>query len=108
MSDRTHSSRRSVCRVLGSLFVATAGASTASGRESTSGASSAEPYVAVVDRIVDGDHVVLLLENEDGLVDQLVVSDTEFDDVSERDILFVVVKDDELLAYRHLEEHPFR
>ena len=66
----------------------------------------AERYVAAVDRIVDGEHVVLLLEEDDRVVDQLVVSVDEFDEINEGDLLIVVVKDDELLAYRHIDERP--
>ncbi|WP_049926292.1 hypothetical protein [Halopiger goleimassiliensis] len=108
MSDRYDSSRRRVCQVLGSLLAAVPATSTAGAREPDTDSCNVEPYVAVVDRIVDGDHVVLLLEDETGLVDQLVVPVTAFDDVAERDILFVVIRDDALLAYRHLDDHPYR
>nr|WP_230198690.1 hypothetical protein [Halopiger djelfimassiliensis] len=66
----------------------------------------ANRYVATVDRIVDGEHVVLLLEADGRVVDQLVVSRSEFDTIEEGDILVVIVDDDELLAYRILPERP--
>ncbi|ELY89483.1 hypothetical protein C483_13183 [Natrialba hulunbeirensis JCM 10989] len=72
----------------------------------TDGTADTERYVAVVDRIVDGEHVVLLLEEDGQLVDQLVVSRSEFDTVSETDILAVIIADDELIDYRILPERP--
>ncbi|MCU4740751.1 DUF3006 family protein [Halobacteria archaeon AArc-m2/3/4] len=52
-------------------------------------------YLAVVDRIVDGRHAVLLLEDGDELVGQLVVSPDELPDVAERDVLLVTLTDDD-------------
>ncbi|OIB57608.1 hypothetical protein [Natrialba sp. SSL1] len=72
----------------------------------TDGPADTERYVAVVDRIVDGEHVVLLLEEDGQLVDQLVVPRSEFDSVSESDILAVIIADDELIEYRILPERP--
>lgn len=63
-------------------------------------------YVAVVDRIVDGEHVVLLLEDDGELVDQLVVPAAEYADLEEGDILLAVVADDTLRAYRVVPERP--
>ncbi|GAB3668135.1 hypothetical protein GCM10028856_12830 [Halopiger thermotolerans] len=63
-------------------------------------------YAAVVDRIVDGERVVLLLEKDDEPVDQLVVSVDEFDDVAEGDRLTVDARDSELLDYCHVDERP--
>ncbi|EMA41677.1 hypothetical protein C446_05160 [Halobiforma nitratireducens JCM 10879] len=68
--------------------------------------SGGRRYVAVVDRIVDGQHVVLLLEEDCELVDQLVVSVDEFETVEEGDIMVVRVDDGELLAYRIVPERP--
>lgn len=65
-----------------------------------------ELFVAVVDRIVDGEHVVLLLEDGGELVDQHVEPVGSFEAVAESDILFVALEDDALLAYQHLEERP--
>ncbi|ELY93015.1 hypothetical protein C482_20111 [Natrialba chahannaoensis JCM 10990] len=70
------------------------------------GPADTERYVAVVDRIVDGEHVVLLLEEDGQLVDELVVPRSEFDTVSETDILAVIIADDELIDYRILPERP--
>lgn len=63
-------------------------------------------YVAVVDRIVDGRHVVLLLEDGERVVDQLVEPIDRFDDIAEGDILWAVVTDTELRAYRELPSKP--
>ncbi|AFZ72395.1 hypothetical protein SAMN05443661_1181 [Natronobacterium gregoryi] len=65
----------------------------------------AQKYVATVDRIVDGQHVVMLLEEDGQVVDQLVVAADEVD-VEEGDILVVVVHDDELLDYQVVPERP--
>lgn len=65
-----------------------------------------ELFVAVVDRIVDGEHVVLLLEDGDELVDQHVEPVDSFETVAERDVLFVALDGDALLGYRRLEERP--
>ncbi|MBZ6495274.1 hypothetical protein [Natrinema longum] len=59
-------------------------------------------YVGVVDRIVDGRHVVVLLEDGDAVVDQIVVPTARFDEIAEGDTLLAVVRGDELLAYRRL------
>ncbi|WP_243641358.1 hypothetical protein [Natrarchaeobius halalkaliphilus] len=68
----------------------------------------ADRYVAVVDRIVDGEHVVLLLEEDGTTVDQHVASVDEFDTIAEGDILIVLIGDDELLWYRIVPERPSR
>ncbi|WP_323170970.1 hypothetical protein [Natrialba sp. PRR66] len=86
------------------------GTVTAAGTRPTAAETPAdtERYVAVVDRIVDGEHVVLLLEEDGQIVDQLVVSRSAFDTVAEGDILVVIVADDELIDYRILPERPCR
>ncbi|WP_276252560.1 DUF3006 family protein [Halomontanus rarus] len=62
-------------------------------------------YVAVVDRIVDGRHAVLLLEDGDDVVDQLVVSPDELPTVEGGDVLLVTLVDDgeELESVRRLD-----
>lgn len=62
-------------------------------------------YVAVVDRIVDGRHAVLLLEDGDDVVEQLVVSPDELPDVEAGDVLLATLTDDgdELESARRLE-----
>lgn len=62
--------------------------------------------MAVVDRIVDGEHVVLLLEDGDELVDQHVEPVDSFDDVAEGDVLLVVLEGEDLLVSRRLAERP--
>lgn len=71
--------------------------------ESTAGATR---YIGVVDRIVDGEHVVLLLEKDGELVDEHVAPRSAFDDVNESDIMVVVLKDDELLTAQQLPKRP--
>ncbi|WP_246998302.1 hypothetical protein [Halosolutus gelatinilyticus] len=101
-------SRRRVVRTVGSLAGATVITSIdASARSRVDDEpTDADQYVAVVDRIVDDRHVVLLLEEDGEVVDQHVEPASEMDDVEEGDILCVVIKDDDLLAYQHLSERP--
>ena len=61
-----------------------------------------ETYVAVVDRIVDEQFVVLLLEENDELIDQLTVLTQELPPVEEGDVLLTTLKDDELSEIRPL------
>ena len=124
MSHRQRPSRRTVLQTLGALGTATGVASAAGAQtgaderqpadtaaHSTSATADDVPegatqYVAVVDRIVDGQHVVLLLEKDGELVDQHVEPKATFDEIEERDILQVVLKDGSLLSYTHLSERP--
>ncbi|SEW23229.1 hypothetical protein SAMN05216285_3228 [Natrinema salifodinae] len=109
MSDGTRPARRTILRTLGLLGTGTVAAATASastGDARRGRADGATRYIGVVDRIVDGEHVVILLEDCDSIVDQLVVSADRYDDLSERDILLTVVEDDDLLSYCHLSEKP--
>ncbi|USZ70274.1 DUF3006 domain-containing protein [Natronosalvus halobius] len=57
-----------------------------------------ETFVATVDRIVDGEHVVILLEEGGRTVDQLVVPRDRLPTVQERDRLVVLVRDGNLAA----------
>ncbi|RQH03507.1 hypothetical protein [Natrarchaeobius oligotrophus] len=124
MSNRTRLRRRTVLWTLGSVGVTALSTAAAAEERPTDGPESANDdrcvesdppdtvaegatrYVAVVDRIVDGEHVVLLLEEECTLVDQLVVSVDEFETVGEGDILMAVIRDDRLLSYRFVSERP--
>lgn len=129
MSDRTRSTRRTVLQSLWFLGWGTVAAASPTvartgntadrtgrhGVDATRSVASTEAddppeetdrYVGVVDRIVDGQHVVILLEDCEGIVDQLVVPVTRFDEIEEGDILLVVVMNDELLSYRHLSDRP--
>lgn len=120
MSQRHLTSRRTVLQTLCSLGAVVLTASPAAGRDEArvEGRSRPEPpadvpdgatqYVAVVDRIVDGEHVVLLLEDGGDLVDQHVAPRSAFEEVNETDVLLVVLKDDELLTYQHLPKRPGR
>lgn len=56
-----------------------------------------DTYIAVVDRIVDGAHVVLLRENDGELVDQhvLPVDSDVLPDVAESDVLLVRLAGDD-------------
>ncbi|WP_436347107.1 hypothetical protein [Natronorubrum sp. FCH18a] len=125
MSQRQQTTRRTVLRTLGSLGTVTIATSAVAGartdhdvREDTAqsqseasatdGGTGANQYIGVVDRIVDGEHVVILLEDDGELVDQHVAPRSEFDDVDESDILLVVIKDGELLTAQQLPKRPGR
>ncbi|MGQ3412507.1 hypothetical protein ACT4ML_09635 [Natrinema sp. LN54] len=117
MSEHSRRPRRTVLRTLGALgtgglaAVTTAGASTGDSSEPTDNATDdvldgTDLYIGVVDRIVDGEHVVLLLEDGEAVVDQLVLSVDRFDEIAADDILLTVAADDELRAYRHVPSKP--
>ncbi len=123
MSHRQQTTRRTVLRSLGSLGAVTLTTSAVAGArsdrtaredpaQSHSQASTADgdcdvnQYIGVVDRIVDGEHVVILLEEDGELVDQHVAPRSELEDVDESDILLVVIKDDELLVAQQLPKRP--
>ena len=65
-------------------------------------------YVATVDRIVDGRHVVLLLEDDGDLVDQHVAPRSRLEWVAEGDLLLVVLEDDDLRVALPLPNRPGR
>ncbi|MDG5819472.1 hypothetical protein [Natronococcus sp. A-GB7] len=107
MTDRTKLSRRTVLRTAGALGIASVAGSGAVGARAGSASSEGiDQYIGVVDRIVDGRHVVILLEEDNRVVDQLVVDVDEFDEIDERDVLLVVVEDRALRSYQHLPEKP--
>lgn len=126
MTIRHRPSRRTAIRTIGIAGIASLGLTGAAGARADSSATrtgcedndgtgdsteentadGATRYVAVVDRIVDGEHVVLLLERNGELVDQLVVSGDGFDHIAEGDLLIVDVKDGELLDYGPIDERP--
>jgi hypothetical protein len=109
MTANDRLSRRNALRTIGSLGTTAIAVPTAtSARPDTRSAEAADRYIGVVDRIVDGRHVVVLLERDNQVVDQLVLDIETFDEVQERDVLVVVLRDGELDTYRHLPEKPER
>ena len=63
-------------------------------------------YIGVVDRIVDGEHVVILLEEGDEVVDQAVVPHEEWPFLEESDIVRVVCLDGTVILIQQLDERP--
>lgn len=123
MSQQQQTTRRTVLRILGSLGAVTITTSAVAGARSgrnargdphqsqsesstTDDGCDVNQYIGVVDRIVDGEHVVILLEDDGELVDQHVAPRSELEDVDESDILLVVIKDDELLVAQQLPKRP--
>ena len=136
MSDHHRRPRRTVLRTLGALGTsAVAAATTASAhggelpdrpdhasnprrpRTPFAGSPSSEEaigsiidgtdlYIGVVDRIVDDEHVVLLLEDGESVVDQLVLPVDRFDEIAADDILLTAATDGELHAYRRVPSKP--
>ncbi|WIV66353.1 hypothetical protein [Natrialbaceae archaeon AArc-T1-2] len=122
MWDESHYSRRTVIGTLCAIVVATVTAlpvagsnpGTESGRDDRQNRSSpagngrpmgrSETYVGVVDRIVDGEHVVILLEDGDEIVDQVVVAHEAYPFLEERDVVCVILVDGDVHRIRPLEE----
>ena len=114
MRDRIDPQRRTVIKTLSGLTLGTtAMAATASARSKTRVSASdttVDPdrtgaYTGTVDRIVDGEHVVILLEEGDETVDQVVVSSEEYPDLEERDSVLVVLEDGEVQTIRRFPRH---
>ncbi|WP_306055887.1 hypothetical protein [Natronococcus wangiae] len=105
MAAENRLSRRAVLRTIGAVGASTIVASTAVSARAEP-PEGADRYLGVVDRIVDGRHVVLLLEEDNRVVDQLVLDVDEFDSIEERDVLVVVIKDGELYRYQYLPKKP--
>lgn len=126
MSTRRRPTRRTVLRTIGSLGLAsiaaagTASADASDGDETApstdsprSTATGCEPtqtqqYLATVDRIVDGRHVVLLLEADGELVGQHVTPRRRLEAVEEGDVLLVVLGAGDVLAAVQLPKRPDR
>ncbi|QRV16558.1 DUF3006 domain-containing protein [Haloterrigena salifodinae] len=129
MSTRQHSTRRTVLRMPGSLGLASVAAAATAGADGDGSSNGADPsppangarsrsaaancgsagvdrYIAAVDRIVGGRHVVLLLEDDGELVDQHVAPRSTLESVEEGDILRVVFKDGDLLVAKQLPKRP--
>ncbi|ELZ11842.1 hypothetical protein C478_11740 [Natrinema thermotolerans DSM 11552] len=126
MSDHTRRPRRTILQTLSALGIGAAAtvttasaaddshpdASPARGRPPVDDAATGDGidgsdlYVGVVDRIVDGDHVVLLLEDGEAVVDQLVLPAERFDGMEPDDVFLTAVIDGELRARRRLPSKP--
>ena len=62
-------------------------------------------YTAVVDRIVDGETAVLLIEDGDEVVDQFDINAEELpEEVGEGGVLTVQVDDNEIIAMEYFED----
>ncbi len=96
--------RRSLLAAVGAVATLGLHGGTRSGRATPepdgSGASIEGRYPATVDRIVDGDHVVLLVEARGEVVAQYDVARTTLPAVWEGDRLLVTVEDAALTAVR--------
>jgi hypothetical protein len=112
MAQKTPLDRRTVLQTLSSLLALCVGAQsvtatdgrtavdTLSGPQHPDSASHTDEissvsgfYGATVDRIVDGEHVVVLLESSEEVVEQLVLPRDEYPTVDEGTRLFVWVGD---------------
>lgn len=120
MTDRSTIDRRTVLRTMGAGTTAGVGLSSIAGAsEATRGspdncgplpkvppeaANRPDTYVSTVDRVVDGEHVVILLEKDNRTVDQIVVPSETYPCLEERDRLVVTVDGDELENVWRLRE----
>ena len=107
MRDEIDSRRRTVCKTLPALLVGTAAMTSTASAESTPSDTVVDPdrtgtYTGTVDRVVDGAHVVVLLERGGETVDQVVVSSAEYPDLEERDAALVSLEDGQVLDVRRL------
>ncbi len=103
MKSLASTSRRSLLAAVGVAVTLSLHGGTRSGRATTEpdGARTAEGrYPATVDRIVDGDHVVLLVEARDEVVAQYDVARTRLPSIREGDRVLVTVEDTALTAVR--------
>lgn len=106
MTARNRLSRRTALRTIGAFGSAALATTTAVSARESAPETAADQYIGVVDRVVDGRHVVMLLEEDNQVVDQLVLDVDEFDGVRERDVFVVVLKDEELHRYQRIPEKP--
>lgn len=102
-------------RTLGSLasfglltLSTTTGTASADEEAHVACSAESETAIAVVDRIVDGQFVVLLLEDEGEVVDQLVLPREELPEVEEGDVLCITIEDGELSDFEVLVEETER
>jgi endonuclease YncB( thermonuclease family) len=105
MAGQQPVSRRKALETIGVATAAvglpTAGAATAgdeSSPETEQSPSEAEVgteltgfYTGTVDRIVDGDHVVILVETDERVIDQYVVPAEEYPSLEERDAVYLFI-----------------
>ena len=129
MSTEPDSNRRTVLSAIGALGLGVFAVATAAGTPDGSDADRNEPairaaaaeatssdtivdpdrtgaYVGAVDRIVDGEHVVVLLEEGDSVVDQAVVPHEEWPFLEEGDVVRVVLLRGTVLLIRPLDGRP--
>lgn len=104
MRDTIDPRRRTVLKALPALLV---GTTTMASTASASSDTVVDPdrtgaYTGTVDRIVDGDHVVVLLERDGETVDQVVVPSSEYPSLEERDSVLVTLEDGTVLEIRRL------
>lgn len=69
---------------------------------------SRESYTATVDRIVDGEHVVLLLESDDRVVDEVVLPRERAPDLEGGEVVTVVLEGDAVVEMRRDETETDR
>lgn len=121
MARKQLSDRRSVLKMIGSLAAASVGVTTAGGaatatepqttgeagdemvpgRTALTGPGGAVPsglYRGTVDRIVDGEHVVILLEDDGEVVAEVVRPSERYPGLEEGERVLVWMHDGDLLA----------
>jgi hypothetical protein len=111
MARQQSVSRRTVLRTFGTVAAVTAGGSTASATreglpaESDERADTGEAgtemtgfYSGTVDRVVDGEHVVILVESGGSVVDQHVVPSEAYPSLEEGDSVYLLVVFGQVLA----------
>lgn len=91
--------RRTVLETIGKLTAASVGMTAASGAATATETEELSGfYRGTVDRIVDGAHVVILVEDDDAVVAEFVESRDDYPGLEEGERVFVWLRDGDLLA----------
>lgn len=103
MAEHQPVGRRTALRMIGTAATIATGASAASATEtqtmdSSSGTTGSGDdtdltgvYTGTIDRVVDGDHVVILVEKDGRVIEQYVVPSDRYPDLDERDSVILLV-----------------
>lgn len=104
MAEHTESGRRTALTTIGTVVAAAIGVTTvgttrtaATSVDGVTGSDLTGIYDGTVDRIVDGEHVVILIEEGGEVIDQQVVSADEYPDLEEGDAVTVLLYDGNVL-----------
>lgn len=105
MTEQRAVGRRTAVRTLGAATAAATGVPVAGVAASSSGESDPDTdsdltgfYTGTVDRVVDGEHVVILVEADGSVVGQQIVPAAEYPTLEERDGVYLFILFGRVLA----------